>query len=303
MKAIIDLGTNTFHLLIAEHDGKYIKTYSNIQVPVKLGAGGINKGFMTDEAMNRGYKALSLFCEEMKKFGWPEHLAFATSAIRNASNGEEFIHKAKTDYGITIKKLTGDDEATAIFNGVRLSFEFPDTPVLVMDIGGGSVEFIIGNSSGILWKQSFEIGAARLMEKFHHHDPITEEETFKLISYISSVLSPLKEAVKKYEPFIFVGSAGSFETFREVALAELGLSERKLSEYAFLFQRNQLQRFHDLIIQSDRAQRSNLKGMAEFRVEMIVVATLLMKWVVDEFGFEEIITSYYALKEGMLVGL
>ena len=163
MKAIIDLGTNTFHLLIAEVRNGLINEYFKLQIPVKLGKGGIGDNLITEDAFKRGLTALSEFRKYIDQFEIKEVHAFATSAVRSAKNGDEFIFKAKKYYQIEINAICGDDEAALIYEGVKHSFNLPEENILVMDIGGGSVEFIIGQKEDIFWKHSFNIGAARLV--------------------------------------------------------------------------------------------------------------------------------------------
>ncbi len=300
MKAIIDLGTNTFHLLIAEIRNQEIQEYFKLQVPVKIGSGGINKGYITDDAYTRGITALTEFKKYIDKFNIKDVRASATSAIRNAKNGNEFVEVVKSKLNITIETISGDAEAACIYEGVRHSFNLPKENILVMDIGGGSVEFIIGNQEKIIWKQSFELGAARLIDKFKHLNPITENDVFSINKYLLEQLFSLKDALQKFPTTILVGSAGSFETLIDVVLKDLKVIPNALSKHAFEIRKEDFEVFYELITTSTIEQRSKLKGMIDFRIEMIVVATLLMKFVIDEFKIKKIIASEYSLKEGML---
>jgi exopolyphosphatase/guanosine-5'-triphosphate,3'-diphosphate pyrophosphatase len=304
MRAIIDLGTNTFHLLIAELKEGNITTHCKLQIPVKIGEGGINEGFISPQAMKRGLDALAEFRKELDRFHIGQPDAFATSAIRNARNAREFMDEALKRYRIPIRKLSGEEEAVYIYNGVRHSFAFPDEPVLVMDIGGGSVEFIIGLKETILWKQSFEIGAARLMEQFHHHDPIAPAELEALNAYLAKQLEPLRQALHQYPASILAGSAGSFETLEEVITRDLSKSVEIISEHARRLNNiEDVNLFCENMISQDVMQRKMLKGLVDFRVEMIVVAAVLMKYITDACRISSVIVSAYSLKEGILVGM
>lgn len=300
MKAIIDLGTNTFHLCIAEVKQGTLIEYYKLQVPVKLGSGGINKGLITVEAFQRGITALTEFKKYIDQFQVKEVIAFATSAIRNAKNGKQFIKEAKENCGIEITTISGDVEAGYIYKGAFHSFKFPDYPVLVMDIGGGSVEFIIGIGEQILWKQSFEIGAARLIDKFHHTDPINEESVNKLTRYLTETLEPLMQALRQHQPQILVGSAGAFETLVDVVIKDLAVIPLSLSKNAFEIRKEDLEVFVEIMRTSTQEQRARLRGMVKFRVEMITVAALLLNHVLSNFDFKRIVASNYALKEGVL---
>lgn len=300
MKAIIDLGTNTFHLFIGDVKGVKLVEYYKLQIPVKLGKGGINNNTITPESFERGLLALQEFKKYIDRFGVTEVHAFATSALRNANNGNDFIKAAKLRSDIAITVISGDEEAGYIYKGVMHSFNMPDEPVLVMDIGGGSVEFIIGIQKVVLYKQSFEIGAARLLEKFHGHNPILEEEVNEVNAYLADMLLPLKEAVSIYQPRVLVGAAGSFETLTDVVIKDLAVIPLSLSRSACEIRREDFDVFVEIMKTSTIEQRMKLKGMIDFRVEMITVAALLMHVVVQSCEINRIITSDYALKEGVL---
>jgi exopolyphosphatase/guanosine-5'-triphosphate,3'-diphosphate pyrophosphatase len=300
MKAIIDLGTNTFHLLIAEIRNEQISEVFNLQAPVKLGEGGIGNDTLSNDAMQRGLTALGQFKTYLDRFEVQQVTALATSAIRNAKNGKEFVEKAKNLHGISIETITGDQEANYIYEGVRHSFKLPEENVLIMDIGGGSVEFIIGNKDNIKWKKSFDIGAARLIEKFKHSDPISDDEIAKLNNYFDEHLDELKLALKEFPVTTLVGSAGSFETLVDVVLNDLHTIPIAFSKQAFEINLPLFDIFYELMITSSNEQRGKLKGMVNFRLEMIVVASVLMRYVIDHFCIRKLIASNYALKEGVI---
>lgn len=300
MKAIIDLGTNTFHLLIAELKEEGIVEYFKLQIPVKLGRGGIHKHFIVADAFERGIDALKEFRKYLDQFKVTDVKAFATSAIRNAENGDAFIETAWNTCAIRIETITGEEEAAYIYEGIRHSFTMPEEPVLVMDIGGGSVEFIIGKQESVLWKASFELGAARLLERFHKQDPIAEEELEQLKAYLVKQLQPLFEAALEYDVKMLVGSAGSFETLVDVVMKDLKVVPGNIGRNAFAVRMEDFDVFYELMITSTAAQRKKLEGMLDFRVEMITVAAALMKVVVDHAHIEKIAASNYALKEGIL---
>ncbi|MBC7384456.1 MAG: phosphatase [Bacteroidia bacterium] len=300
MQAIIDLGTNTFHLLIAEIKNGILYENYQMQIPVKIGKGGINNGYITDESFERGMFALKQFAQTIEAFQIREVKAIATSAIRNAVNGEAFMEAAKERYGITIEIISGEKEAELIFKGASKSFKLPDENILVMDIGGGSVEFILAKKQELIWSYSFEIGAARLLEKFCPSDPITPEETTQIKLYLKEQLQPLTDILYEYPVRKLVGTAGSFETLVDVVLKDFQTVPVSLSKNAHSIPINLFDLFYALMMESKIEQRSKLRGLIDFRIDMIVVSTLLMHYCVEQYEIEEIIVSNYALKEGIL---
>ncbi|MEQ8425432.1 MAG: exopolyphosphatase, partial [Cyclobacteriaceae bacterium] len=172
-----------------------------------------------------------------------------------------------------------------------------------VDIGGGSVEFIIGNKSEILWKESFEIGAQRLLEEFHKHDPITSDEVEAMHLHFSDVLKPLFAALNQHKPGTLVGSSGTFDTLSDIycikkgVLKEQGDSETPLTFAGFY-------EIYEELLAKDRAARMQIPGMIELRVDMIVVACSLIDFLLSQYtNFKQVRVSSYALKEGVLAEL
>jgi exopolyphosphatase/guanosine-5'-triphosphate,3'-diphosphate pyrophosphatase len=214
--AIIDLGTNTFHLLIAEVSGKGYCITHRERLAVKLGMGGINRSLITEGGIQRAMVALQSFKNHIDQLHIDKVYAFGTSALRSATNGQEVILKIKAVTGIDVRIISGDREAEFIYEGVNPAVDMSEGRSLIIDIGGGSVEFIIGNHNGIFWKESFEIGAQRLLEKFHRHDPIQVEDINLLNEYIHDSLSSLRKALIEFNPTILVGSSGTFDTLSDI---------------------------------------------------------------------------------------
>ncbi|WP_066832431.1 Ppx/GppA phosphatase family protein [Rufibacter ruber] len=302
--ALIDLGTNTFHLLIVElqEDGGP-KTLFKTKVPVKLGQGGISKGEILPEARERGLKTLKEFQEIIAQHGVAEVKATATSAIRNASNGLEVVQAIKEHTGIDVEVISGAREAELIFKGVQQALQIGPKPALVMDIGGGSVEFIIGTDKGILWKRSFEIGAQRLLDKFFHTDPMAPEDVKAQRHYLQDQLQKLTAAVLQHQPEVLVGSSGTFDTLVDMDLAQQGLTRDANGSPEMELSVSTFQRQNKELLQKNRTERMAIPGMLEMRVDMIVVACVLIDWVLEKYNLEHIRVSSYALKEGMLAEL
>jgi exopolyphosphatase/guanosine-5'-triphosphate,3'-diphosphate pyrophosphatase len=300
VKAIIDLGTNTFHLLIADVVNGIIIEHRKIQIPVKIGEGGINQQYIAPVAYQRGMNALKEFRTVLNKFGINEITAFGTSAIRDASNGIDFMNDARRLYQMNIESITGEYEAELIYRGIEYSFDLPDENVLVMDIGGGSIEFIIGRKEQILWKHSYPLGAARLIERFHQTDPISDEDIVALQSYIVHNIKLVRDALIQFPTTTLIGSAGSFETLVDVLQNDLNKTVPTLSNHAQEISIDDFNEFVLLITSRNAKQRAELHGMADFRVEMIVVAAILMDVVIKRFEITRLIASHYSLKEGML---
>lgn len=296
--AIIDLGTNTFHLLIVEVKDGEEKIIHKEKIAVKLGEGGISEGNISKAAEERAVKTMLYFKDKINEEKVDQVFASATSAMRNASNGSEVIQRIYDATDISIELISGLDEAKFIHRGVKKALELGPEPALIMDIGGGSVEFIICNHIEVFWMQSFEIGAQRLLDKFHKHDPILPKDIEKLDDFLRKELEELKVKMDIYQPHHLIGSSGTFDTLIDINYLEKGID--KPDDVAFSLSLEDFDRIFDEIIHKSREERMAIPGMIEMRVDMIVVAVCLIQFLIENNEFIDIKVSTYALKEGLL---
>jgi exopolyphosphatase / guanosine-5'-triphosphate,3'-diphosphate pyrophosphatase len=300
--AIIDMGTNTFHLLIADGENRAFNILYRDRLAVKIGMGGINDGFITEEAIKRALLAMQSFRNVIAEHDVNTVYAFGTSAMRNARNGQEVADRIEAITGIKVNIISGDLEAKYIYEGVRAALDMGVDKNLIIDIGGGSVEFIIANQQTVFWKKSFEIGAQRLLERYHKHDPILQEEIHELDKYFETALTELFDALREHDPNIMVGSSGSFDTWSDIFCITHDIHKSPEEIETPLT----LEGFTDIyneLIHKDRAARMQMPGMIEMRVDMIVVAACLVRFLLERYRFNRIRVSTYSLKEGVLAHL
>ena len=298
-KAIIDLGTNTFHLFIVEFKNDGLHILYKEKIVVKIGENGISKNIIGPDAYERAINALVLFKNIIDVYGATDVNGVATSAIRNAQNGQSLLDKIEEVTGIEIQIISGDKEAELIYYGVKEALELSDVPYLIMDIGGGSVEFIIGNRNKIHWKQSFEIGAQRLLDKFHQVDPIEPTSIVNMENWLNEQLADLVIAVNTHQPTGLVGCSGTFDTLKDIYALRANLPVETQSPSSVL----PLEAFHEIhqdLLVKKREERLEIPGMVKMRVDMIVVASCLINFVVSKLQIGEVVACSYALKEGIL---
>lgn len=298
--AIIDLGTNTFNLLVAEHTGKgALRMLHEEECPVFLGRGSTEKGIITDEAMERALVALRELMDVARSYGAACVKGFGTSALRSARNATDLSTRAKALFDLDISVITGEQEAELILAGVRQAVSFGTRPMLVMDIGGGSIEFILATDKALMWKRSFELGATRLLERFTPSDPLTIDEQFRLVTYLDTQLEPLFAVMDRHWPAALVGSAGSFDTLAELVALERGDTWAP-DQVTMTFSNIEFDAVKERIIGSTRAERVVIKAIPEYRVDALPLALIAMERVIAH-GIEELRWSRYALKEGAAV--
>ncbi|RFZ85471.1 exopolyphosphatase [Mucilaginibacter terrenus] len=298
--AVMDLGTNTFHLLIAEGTPDNIKAVWHQTEAVKIGEGGITKGIIQPAAFARGVKCMEQFRQQISDSGANTVRAIGTSALRNAANSQDFIDKVLQKTGIQIELITGEQEAAYIYKGIAASGCLTDENALIVDIGGGSVEFIFGNRNEILWKQSFEIGAARLMAMFHQKDPIPVQSIKEMSRYLTGTLTGLFMAAIEFKPTILVGSSGAFESFAEVIETEQGRPFNPRQTKTYDFDTDDLLGLIERIAKSNHVWRAGKRGIIPVRVDMIVSSSLLTIFIMQKLGLVDVSMSTWSLKEGVM---
>jgi exopolyphosphatase/guanosine-5'-triphosphate,3'-diphosphate pyrophosphatase len=303
--ALIDMGTNTFHLLIVEdRPGQPPHVLLRTKVGVRLGEGGISKGEIAPASYERALQTLRGFKEEIELHQATEVRATATSAMRVSRNGPDLVRDILETTGIQVEVIGGEREAELIAKGIRQAVPLGQARHLLMDIGGGSVEFIIANEDTIFWKHSFEIGGQRLLDQFFP-DPsgvFPRAQMQAELEFLADKLAPLTAAVAEFGPLAgLVGSSGSFDTLADLSVGQIR-READLPPSTELDVAD-LERLFAQLLTLDHEGRVALPGMFPMRADMLVVASIIIKYVLTTYGLTQIITSAFALKEGLLTEL
>lgn len=296
---IIDIGTNTFNLLIIDIiENKSIQKIYKSNIPVKLGKEGFVEGLISEQAIERGIEALNFHKKSIKEYNCEKIFAFATSAIRSAVNGNDFTRLIKKKLNIDIKIISGETEAELIYLGVKNALNLSNEKVLIIDIGGGSTEFIIANKEKIFWKKSYHLGIARILEKFKPSDPIKEDEIQKIEIYLKDILSDLFAEISKYKINTLLGSSGSFDTF--ASMVSVTLKNYKPENQPFYeISLKEFDRLNKRLICSNFSERANMEGLEPMRIEMIVLSSIFTKFIINELNITKLYQSEYAIKEGI----
>lgn len=293
--AAIDLGTNTFHLIIAETLNGEIKILYKTNQPIKLGEDITKENKIIPAAFERALHCLAEFSAKLDEYRIDQYRAVATSAVRSASNVEAFIQQVKLNTGIAIDIIDGAEEANLIYEGVKYSGAIQGKS-LIMDIGGGSTEFIFCDENGLRWKKSFDIGAARLMQQFFKSDPIQPVDQAKINAHLEDTLGELIIYGRQFGADTLIGSAGAFETYAAILQPTLdinNISTASINKAAYRQLAVQL-------IASNHLERTQIPNLIPLRVDMIVMATMITNYVLKALNLQQITLSTYDLKFGLL---
>ena len=292
IKAVIDIGTNTFNLLIAEKLDIGITVIESHKVAVSLGMGGINEGYLTEDAMNRAMRAFEVFREKLLPYD-VKPVLIATSAVRDAKNAKAFVDIVKEDFGWGIDVISGDQEAQLIYRGVTLCFPFNEH-AMIMDIGGGSTEFIEADQNGVISAISLNIGVSRLYQGFSVQDPFTIED----IDQIENFLEENSEGFfDEMQVDTLIGSSGTFETFYELIYRKPFPEGSEVLELEL----KPFEQSLDTLIHSTLEERNKNEFIIPIRKKMAPFAAVKTRWVMRKLKPKKVILSPFSLKEGALV--
>jgi exopolyphosphatase/guanosine-5'-triphosphate,3'-diphosphate pyrophosphatase len=298
--AAIDLGTNSFHAVLVDiyPDGSF-RTVNKLKEMVILAEKGLEDR-LSREAMDRGLEALKRIKFLCDSHNVENILAYATSAIREAENGGDFIKEVGEQVGIRVRAISGKMEAEMIGFAIRYSIVLSEEMVLMADIGGGSVEFIIGNNKEFIYYNSLKLGVARMAAAFVDSDPIGEKDIKKLQKHFEKELAEVAKLAKKHKVKTIIGSSGTMENIGEMIAGRNSLTA-KMSLNELQFSADDFKDLYEDFIKLNKKQRLKEKGLEEKRVEIINPGMVLVKFLVDKFKIENIKISEAALREGMIL--
>ena len=297
--SVVDLGTNTFQLLVAQPQANFpgINILYQAQVPVTLGKGAMETGEIQPDALQRAFHALNDFKSKALEFGSQESriMCIGTSILRRATNAHALIAHIES-MGMGVQIISGLEEAELIHLGIVHSLPQPWTKrSLVMDIGGGSVEFILFEGSTVHFKISLEVGGLRLLSLFQKNGLYDKAVNADLKAFIEKELAPVLQACGQFRPEVLIGAAGAFETIWDLEHAEEVDLRIPPSSRLDL---NQFYAQKLMVEQCAYEDRKQIPGMKAFRAGILPYANALIAMVLAKSGISELWVSSFSLKEG-----
>lgn len=292
--AAIDMGTNSFHarFVLVPRKGKPV-LLDRTKIMVDLAPKGLGKP-LEDAAMLRGIHALQTIRDEADILQMDHVSAFATSAIREASNGLEYLEKLETITGIRAQIISGEREGELIAKGMRQSVSLGEEIVLGVDIGGGSVEFIFMNKDEIFSIHSKKLGVARLIKDYVQHDPVLPTELLELESLYLKECSDVIEDMKRFKVSKMYGSSGTLRTIFK-AVNHYAADQN----YAY-YKKKDFNYFYEAFIGLDLADRMTFEGVDSARVELIIPGLQLVHFLLNRTPISQVYYASGALREGMI---
>ncbi|MEZ5215752.1 MAG: Ppx/GppA phosphatase family protein [Ilumatobacteraceae bacterium] len=298
--AALDLGTNSFHLVIARMSETGFEIVTRHKETVRLGHGAGDMKVLEPDAIERGLAALQRMRRLAESAGAPLR-AVATSAVREAENAEAFIDRALAEAGVEVEVISGVEEARLIHLGILQAVPVYDQRLIMCDIGGGSTEVLVGERGEVLTSRSFKLGAVRLTDRFFPGGKVRPEAVAECRHFVRSSLTPLEREVSQHGFQVAVGSSGTIESVAKIAHA-LGGGAPLRTYNCFEFTRSDLQAvLKALTAAPTTEQRRQVPGIEPERADILVAGALILAGVFDTFGIKRMQISENALREGVLL--
>ena len=303
--AAIDVGTNSIHMVLAEVDRK-LRSFSVLtteKTSVRLGERDPQTGNLTSQAMERAMRALSHCRQLADSHGAHAVVGVATSAVREAGNGREFLALVERELSLQVDLVDGREEARLIYLGVLSAMDFAGVPHLILDIGGGSTELILADSHDTRSLSSLRVGAVRLARDFHFHGASPSERVPLLKTFIQGMLEPavckVQQRLSVGESPVLVCTSGTAMAIGRLLALRLGITSPSLNGLRFGL--THVQKLMRELVTLDVEQCRRLPGMGERRADIIVTGGLILETAMEQLNAQEMVLCKRALREGLIV--
>lgn len=294
----IDIGTNSIRMLIAHVTHGEIVKRSKMLETTRIGENTDRTGKLSCIAMERTIEGLKKFIYHAKKEGLTSLPVIATSAVRDAQNKSDFLFQVKEETGVEIDIISGEREAELGFLGVWKGFYPMDKDILVVDIGGGSTELIIGDQHGIKYSWSLNMGAVRMTEKYIKQDPVSQKDLDLLSTEIKRMLEPTIDTIKRLDVEKMVGIGGTATTLAAVAQGLNIYEAEKVHKYNL--HHEVILEILKLFIEAEWIERKVIPGLQPERADIIIAGTKILYEIMASLSLENIMISDYDNLEGLI---
>lgn len=301
--AAIDIGTNSFHLVIARiNDKKRFTVLTKAKEVVRLGSSSNDMKYITDDSMKRGVETLKRFNLICKSYN-AEIIAVATSATREALNRDIFLTKVFEETGIEINIVSGYEEARLIYLGVLQSLNIYSKKILLIDIGGGSTEFLIGEKGEVISAISTKIGAVRLTHKFSLDEKIEKSNLKDARQFVKGALNPVIRSIENEKYDMVVGSSGTIINIGSIISSDnMPTDDYEINLNGFVVKKKQFYNALETIYKAEtKNERIAVPGLDPKRADIITAGALILEQIFTDLNIDKITLSGYALREGIIM--
>lgn len=297
----LDLGSNSFHLLVVEarSDGTF-QPLVREKVMLRLGDAVGGTGRIGPDLSDQAVEAVRRLRVMSDSVGAEELRAMATSALREADDGVGLVERIEAETGVKVQVISGLVEAQLIFGAVSASVLIDPGPALAMDLGGGSLELMVGDRSGMAWAASVKLGVGRLTAELVRDDPLSAADKARIRRRVEATLGPLRDVVAGHSPTMLIGSSGTLCNLACMADAyRTGTVRTSVNQLTVGLE--DLEAVHKQLLSLGAEERQKLPGLDARRVDLIATGSMILLGAMEIFGFEALTVSEWALREGMVL--
>lgn len=298
--AAIDIGTNSVHMVVARRlEGGAPEILTREKEPVRLGRGSADMKRLEPEAIGRAVDALGRF-RQIAQAHDAEIVAVATSAVREAENQADFLSRVRADAGIAVSVISGVEEARLIHLGALGAVQAADRPHLVIDIGGGSTEFVVASSTTPTLVRSLKLGHIRLTDRYFPEGQVTTRAVDECRRYVRAFVAPVAREIADAGFEVAIGCSGTIENLARMAAHEQGDTPRTVDNLT-ITRGGLAQVVEQLIAAEDTTDRRSIPGLDAHRADVIVAGAILLRQLFTSLGIDEMVVSPAALREGVVL--
>ena len=301
--AVLDLGTNTFNLAVGHFVNEHLNILVDIKVPVKLGDAVFRDGGISLSAQQRAKSAIKSHLEIARKHQVVKIVGVATSAFREANNGQSFIKELNDLFGLELEIIDGKTEAELIFKSIHYCVHI-SKPSLIIDIGGGSTEIIYADNTGIKSFYSHKIGVSMLKKVFAFGDVVSGNDINEVNNSLRLLFKEQIGSIKKLlqvNEINLIGSSGAFDTLADINYFSTNSSNKRPETLSYELNIAAFKKIYAKLLSSSKNEKLQTKGLEGFRAEYIIYGMFIVNFILSNFTINKIIQSKYSLKEGVLL--
>lgn len=297
--AAIDIGTNSMRLLLCQIEGERLKHKTKELIVTRIGKGVSGTGMLSEQAISRNVEALKYFGNKSKNHQTEKIIAIATSAVRDAANREVFIKRAKEEAGIDVLVITGKEEAELGILGAMSEVKDADETVLVIDIGGGSTELILGSKNSIKFATSINAGTVRMTESFVSSNPIPDSDISQMEQYMMNIFQAAFDYLKNEKIDKIIGIGGTATTtaamHHKLCIYQADKVHNSIISYESIDQ--MLENIRKMNI----SERYGIKGLQKERADVAPAGLCILRLILKELNAQSITISENDNLEGAVI--
>jgi exopolyphosphatase/guanosine-5'-triphosphate,3'-diphosphate pyrophosphatase len=299
--AVFDIGTNSIHMMVAKiQPDLSFKVLEREKDVTRLGDGSFEKHRLRKPAMRRAWNVIERFHRMARENDAERIFGVATSAVRDARNGRAFVREIYRRTGMRIRIISGEEEGRLIELAARSNFKVKGKKTLVIDIGGGSMELIVGDGKKHYFLKSYPMGGARLTDHFLKKDPPAPKQLRKLEQYLEKTLTPVADKLDRWRVPLVIGTAGTMINLASMVYESETSKHLKLKHH-YALERWDLEKVHERLAEMPLRKRLNFPGLDSRRADIIIAGSALVRVLMRLFRVNRIMVSKRGIREGLVL--